>query len=58
MTTVKQLRRILENALERIEGLDDELELEERANTYGIETPYIETYTGFIELNDIRIERR
>lgn len=54
---VKKLRKILENALEQIEGLDDNDCIHTRCNTYNMSSyALLETSDGFLDLEEIEVE--
>lgn len=50
---VKQLKQILEEALEFLEEHDEDEELNVRCNTYHIPDPFLATSEGYISLNDM-----
>ena len=54
--TVKRLREILEDALEQLDEYDDNDIVEASPNTYNLSAPYLATYQGFVELDEIRVE--
>lgn len=56
MTTVGTLREIAESILEQLEGLDEDEEIYTNCNTYGMGSAILETYDGFIDYTNIRIE--
>ena len=54
--TVKRLREILEDALEQLDEYDDNDIVDASPNTYNLSAPYLATYQGFVELDEIRVE--
>lgn len=54
--TVKRLREMLEEALEQLDDYDDSDIVDTSPNTYNLSAPYLATYQGFVELDEIRVE--
>lgn len=56
--TVGKLIRILNDALEQLEDYDDSDVVLTKSNTYFVNTPFLGTRYGYIDLNNIEVEEQ
>ena len=56
MTTVGDLREIIEDILNQIEGVDDDVRIRIYSNTYFVEGRPLEVRDGFIDYQNIQFD--
>lgn len=56
--TVSKLRSILNNALDQLEDYNDSDVVSTKSNTYFVNTPFLGTRYGYIDLNNIEVEEQ
>lgn len=50
---VKKFKNILNNALRQVERYPDDYVIDTHPNDYGLDTPVLQCYDGFVQMDDI-----